>query len=57
MKLCNRSGATVRTALKYLANTIPLGSHEGTLIHYPVEVLEAVLQILQAQREVRRSAP
>jgi hypothetical protein len=34
MKLCNRSGSAVRTALHYLANTIPLGSHEGTLIHY-----------------------
>lgn len=34
MKLCNRSGTAVRTALHYLANTIPLGSHEGTLIHY-----------------------
>jgi hypothetical protein len=34
MRLCNRSGSAVRTALHYLANTIPLGSHEGTLIHY-----------------------
>ena len=34
MKLCNRSGSAVRTALRYLANTIPLGSHEGTLIYY-----------------------
>lgn len=34
MKLCNRSGTAVRTALHYLANTIPLGSHDGTLIHY-----------------------
>ncbi len=34
MKLCNRSGSAVRTALHYLANTIPLGSHDGTLIHY-----------------------
>lgn len=34
MKLCNRSGTAVRKAIQYLANTIPLGSHEGTLIHY-----------------------
>lgn len=34
MKLCNRSGSAVRTALHYLANTTPLGSHEGTLIYY-----------------------
>jgi len=34
MKLCNRSGTAVRKALMYLANTIPLGSHDGTLIHY-----------------------
>jgi len=34
MKLCNRSGSAVRTALHYLANTVPLGSHDGPLIHY-----------------------
>lgn len=34
MKLCNRSGAVVRKALQYLANTIPLGSHNGTLVWY-----------------------
>jgi hypothetical protein len=34
MKICNRSGSTVRTALHYLANTVPLGSHAGTLIYY-----------------------
>jgi hypothetical protein len=34
MKLSHRSGAAVRSALRYLANTIPLGSHEGTLIYY-----------------------
>jgi hypothetical protein len=34
MKLCNRSGSAVRTALHYLANTTPLGSHTGTPIYY-----------------------
>jgi hypothetical protein len=34
MKLCNRSSTAIRKAIQYLANTIPLGSHEGTLIHY-----------------------
>ena len=34
MKLCNRSGTAIRKAIQYLANTIPLGSHEGTLIYY-----------------------
>ena len=34
MKLCNRSGTAVRKAMQYLANTIPLGSREGPLIHY-----------------------
>ena len=34
MKLCNRSGTAVRKAIMYLANTIPVGSYEGTLIYY-----------------------
>lgn len=34
MKLCNRSGSAVRTALHYLANTVPLGSHSDPPIHY-----------------------
>jgi hypothetical protein len=34
MKLCNRSGHAVATALRYLANTIPAGSHEEPPIFY-----------------------
>jgi hypothetical protein len=34
MKLSNRSGTAVRTALHYLANTVPLGSHSDPPIHY-----------------------
>jgi len=34
MKLCKRSGSAVSLALRYLANTIPCGSHEEPTIHY-----------------------
>ena len=34
MKLCNRGGATVSLALRYLANTVPAGSSELPPIHY-----------------------
>jgi hypothetical protein len=34
MKLCNRSGHAVATALRYLANTIPAGSHEQPPVIY-----------------------
>ena len=34
MKLCNRSGHAVSMALRYLANTVPLGSHAEPPIHY-----------------------
>lgn len=34
MKLCNRGGATVSLALRYLANTVPAGSHEQPPIYY-----------------------
>lgn len=34
MMLCNRSGTAVKTALHYLANTIPLGSHEEPPVFY-----------------------
>jgi len=34
MKLCHRSGHTVSTALRYLANTIPVGSDEEPPIFY-----------------------
>ena len=33
-KLCNRSNRTVVTALHYLANTIPVGSHTEPPIYY-----------------------
>ena len=33
-KLCNRSGHAVKTAMKYLANTIPVGSKEESPINY-----------------------
>jgi hypothetical protein len=34
MKLCNRSSYAVSAALKYLANTIPLGSNAEPPIYY-----------------------
>jgi hypothetical protein len=34
MKLCNRSGSAVTLALRYLANTIPLGTHSEPPIYY-----------------------
>ena len=34
MKLCNRSGHAVRSAIWYLANTVPLGSPRDPLIFY-----------------------
>jgi len=34
MKLCNRSGHAVSTALRYLANTVPFGSHASPPIFY-----------------------
>lgn len=34
MKLCNRSGAAISLALRYLANTVPLGSHAQPPIYY-----------------------
>lgn len=34
MKLCNRGGATVSLALRYLANTVPAGSHEMPAVFY-----------------------
>lgn len=34
MRLCNRSGTAVSLALRYLANTVPVGSHEQPPIHY-----------------------
>jgi hypothetical protein len=33
-KLCNRSNAAVTLALRYLANTIPAGSHEPPPVYY-----------------------
>ena len=34
MKLCNRSGHAVITAIRYLANTVPVGSNEQPLVYY-----------------------
>jgi len=34
MKLCNRSGHAVATALRYLANTTPAGSDELPPVYY-----------------------
>ena len=34
MKLCNRSGHAVSTALRYLANTVPVGAHTEPPIYY-----------------------
>ncbi len=34
MKLCRRSGQTVSTALRYLANTVPVGSHDRPTVYY-----------------------
>jgi hypothetical protein len=34
MKLCNRSSFAVSTALRYLAHTIPFGSHTEPPIYY-----------------------
>ena len=34
MKLCNRSSHAVSMALRYLANTVPLGSREEPPIYY-----------------------
>jgi hypothetical protein len=34
MKLCNRSSHAVSTALRYLANTVPVGSHEEPPVFY-----------------------
>jgi len=34
MKLCNRNSYAVSTALRYLANTVPLGSKAEPPIHY-----------------------
>ncbi len=34
MKLCNRSGHAVSLALRYLANTVPVGSNEEPSISY-----------------------
>ncbi|MBI3852699.1 MAG: hypothetical protein HY298_20790 [Verrucomicrobia bacterium] len=34
MKLCNRGGETVTLALRILANTVPLGSHEAPPVFY-----------------------
>jgi len=34
MRLCHRSAHTVSLAIKYLANTIPFGSHEQPPIYY-----------------------
>ena len=34
MKLCNRSGHAVSTALRYLANTVPVGSKDEPPIFY-----------------------
>jgi len=34
MKLCNRNSHAVSTALRYLANTVPLGSRAEPAIHY-----------------------
>lgn len=34
MKLCNRSGHAVSMALRYLANTVRVGSNEGPPIFY-----------------------
>ena len=34
MKLCNRSSHAVSMALRYLANTVPLGSHEEPPVYY-----------------------
>ena len=34
MKLCNRSGSAVTLALRYLANTIPAGSHQMPPVYY-----------------------
>ncbi len=34
MKLCNRSGNAVTTALRYLANTIPVGFNQRPCVYY-----------------------
>ncbi len=34
MKLCRRSSLAVTTALRYLANTVPAGSHEQPEVFY-----------------------
>ena len=34
MRLCNRSGHAVITALRYLANTVPAGSDEQPKVYY-----------------------
>lgn len=34
MKLCNRSGQAVTLALRYLANTVPVGPHSDPPIWY-----------------------
>ena len=34
MKLCHRSGQAVSLALRYLANTVPEGSHQEPPIYY-----------------------
>jgi len=34
MRLCNRSGTAVSLALRYLANTVPMGSSAQPPIHY-----------------------
>jgi hypothetical protein len=34
MKLCNRSGHAISTALRYLSNTVPLGSKERPPVYY-----------------------
>ena len=33
-KLCRRSGSTIASAIKYLANTIPVGSKARPIIYY-----------------------
>jgi hypothetical protein len=34
MKLCNRGSTTVSLALRYLANTVPVGSDEQPRVYY-----------------------
>lgn len=34
MKLCRRSGSAVTLALRYLANTVPMGSHTEPPVYY-----------------------